>query len=109
MSLRYGGTAVNGVDYAPLSRRVEIPAGASSVDLLVQALSDEASGKRLVVAVQPGDGYAIGTGEIIRARGRDWTVWRNGWKVVHFQAKTGATSRRVFRPYEPSSANGGPL
>ena len=71
VSLRYGGTAVNGLDYAGLSRRVEIPAGSASVDLVVQALSNEASAKRLVVAVQPGNGYAIGTGEIIRARARN--------------------------------------
>jgi len=38
--LRYDGSASSGLDYEALSTRVEIPAGASSIELLVTAIAD---------------------------------------------------------------------
>ena len=60
VSLSYGGTAVNGVDYAPMPTTVTVASGAGSATLKVRATNvGMASPKKLKVSVVPSDSYSI--------------------------------------------------
>ena len=64
VTVRYtlGGTAANGVDYQLLSGSVTIPAGASSVDVLVRPIDDRLIeiAEIVILTLSPGDAYNVG-------------------------------------------------
>ncbi len=62
VSVSCGGTATNGTDYASIGATVTLPAGASSVAVVVSPLQDAAvEGPETVqLAVTAGSGYAVG-------------------------------------------------
>ncbi len=60
VSLRFAGTAVNGVDTNPIPGRVTIPAGQTSIELPVQSLNDQpATVKKFKVLLAPNAGYLV--------------------------------------------------
>ena len=63
VSYALGGTATNGADVQPLPGVVTIPAGARVASFDVTAVNDSAvePAETLVVTLQPGNGYALGT------------------------------------------------
>jgi serine protease len=63
VTIAVSGTAVSGTDYAALAGSVVIPAGQSSVTVTVTPLDDLAveSAETVVLALQSGVGYLIGT------------------------------------------------
>jgi hypothetical protein len=56
------GTAVNGVDFQALSGTATIPAGASSVDVVVRPLDDNLIevGELVILTLSPSDSYTVG-------------------------------------------------
>jgi hypothetical protein len=64
VELDYSGTGVAGRDFEPLPPTVEIPAGATGVDLLLNPINDpdvEASADLVTATLKPGPGYTVGS------------------------------------------------
>lgn len=63
VSLAYGGTGRPGEDYETLPATVVIPAGQSSVDLVLEPINDpvvEAAPDTVIATLQPSAGYTVG-------------------------------------------------
>lgn len=65
-----GGTGINGTDYQPLNGKAKFKPGQSSVDVQIVGEGDlgGASKKTVTLAVQPGNGYAVGTTKPVRVK-----------------------------------------
>lgn len=65
LTVRYGvaGTAGNGVDYAPLSGAVTLPAGETSAQISVSGLDDSLAetGESVILMLSPSSSYRIGS------------------------------------------------
>ena len=64
VTLKYGGTAVNGVDYKLLPTTVAIPAGSSTATLRVRATDSVDAPKKLKVHLAASADYTSGTGGV---------------------------------------------
>jgi len=66
VALRFGGSAVSGLDYEALSESVTIPAGQSSAEISLFPINDadvEASNDTVEVGVDAGTGYSVGSAD----------------------------------------------
>jgi hypothetical protein len=88
ITVNYGlsGTASNGVDIAPLTGTLILPAGVASTNLVIQATSDAIpeGDKLLTVTLQPGPGYAVGNFSNAVVRILDTPF--DGWRFARFNA-----------------------
>lgn len=84
VSYSVGGTAVPGVDYAPLPGTVTIPPGALASNIIVQPLGDNLATNQVSVTVNlsPATNYTLGTLSNATVMIQDWPI--DEWLRANF-------------------------